>query len=133
MTTHEIQTTLCNACGQFYEPQQADTEGHHKPVACDAFELESIFIEGRLWVDKVYGNTYFSNRVWINGKVAFEMPVKYGYGLQYVYSALREMHALDYFAGDEVPSPATVRDEMGVHFYHSATYVKKSELFKGAK
>jgi hypothetical protein len=33
MTTQEIETTLCNACGQFYDPQQADAEGHHKPVA----------------------------------------------------------------------------------------------------
>lgn len=133
MTTQEIETTLCNACGQFYEPQQADTEGHHKPVACDAFELRSIFIEGRLWFDKVNGNTYFSNRIWINGKVIFEMPMEYGYDLQHLHRAIEHLQQRGYFEGEKVPSLWKIRDQMGVDIYYSSTYGKKSELFANSK
>ena len=60
---------LCGSCGQYFSADELASDGFHKPVNCDAFELSSIFIEGRLWFDKINGNTYFSNRIWINGKV----------------------------------------------------------------
>ena len=125
--------TLCNACGEFVGVDQLDASGFHKPINCNAFELESVFIEGRLWFDKTYGNTYFSNRIWINGKVTFEMPMEYGYEEMYVQRAVQELHSRGYFAGEKIPSVWEIRDEMGVHFYKVATYGKKSELFKGAR
>lgn len=124
---------LCNACGQYVENENLDRDGFHMPYDCDAFELESIFIEGRLWFDKTYGNTYFSNRIWINGKVVYEMPMEYGYELQYLHRAIQYLHDRGYFAGEKVPSVWEIRDEMGVHFYHVATYGKKSELFGNGK
>ena len=134
MTTLETRNdTLCNACGEFVGVDHLDASGYHKPSYCDAFDLESIFVEGRLWLDKTYGNTYFSNRVWINGKVAFEMPMEYGYEEQYVYRAVQEMFARGYFKGEKIFSIWEIRDEQGVHFYKSATYGKKFELFKGAR
>ena len=51
-------------------------------------ETRSIFIEGHLWFDKTGGNTYFSNRVWVNGKIAFTMGMEYGYDEQYSYLSL---------------------------------------------
>lgn len=124
---------LCNACGQFAETSELDRDGFHKPVNCDAFELSSIFIEGRLWFDKVNGNTYFSNRIWINGSVVYEMPMEYGYDEQYVHRAIAYLHERGYFATEKVPSVWEIRDEMGIHFYKVATYGKKSELFAGGK
>lgn len=129
-TTTEV---LCNACGQYIEEGQADRDGFHKPFNCDAFDLESIFIEGRLWFDKTYGNTYFSNRIWINGKVAFEMPMEYGYEEQYFHRAIQHLQSWGYFAEGKTPSAWEIRDEMGVHLYKVATYGKKSELFTGGK
>jgi hypothetical protein len=134
MTTLDTTTdTLCGACGEYIEEGHADRDGFHKPAHCDAFDLESIFIEGRLWFDKINGNTYFSNRIWINGKVTYEMPMEYGYEEQYLHRAIQYLHERGYFAGEKTPSVWEIRDEMGVHFYKVATYGKKSELFTGGK
>lgn len=132
MTTLE-NNTLCNACGQFVDPADLDRDNFHKPIKCDAFELESVFVEGRLWFDKTYGNTYFSNRIWINGKVTFEMPMEYGYEEQYVHRAVQYLQERGYFEGEKVPTLWEIRDEMKIHFYKVATYGKKSELFAGEK
>jgi hypothetical protein len=91
----------------------------------------SLFIEGRLWFDKINGNTYFSNRVWIDGKIAFNMSMEYGYEEQYAHRAIEELHKRGYFEGEKVPSVWEIRDEMGINLYKVATYGKKSELFKG--
>jgi hypothetical protein len=133
ITLENRNDVLCNACGEYVGVDQLDRDGFHMPYDCDAFELESIFIEGRLWFDKTYGNTYFSNRIWINGKVVYEMPMEYGYELQYLHRAIQYLHERGYFAGEKVPSVWEIRDEMCVHFYHVATYGKKSELFGNGK
>jgi hypothetical protein len=133
MTLETINETLCNACGQFVDTANLDRDGFHKPAYCNAFLLESIFIEGRLWFDKINGNTYFSNRIWINGKVTFEMPMEYGYEEMYVHRAIEYLHGRGYFVGEKVPSVWEIRDEMGIHFYKVATYGKKSDLFAGGK
>jgi len=91
---------------------------------------KSLFIEGRLWFDKTYGNTYFSNRVWVDGKIAFTMGLEYGYDEQYSYRAIQELHKRGYIQGEKAPSVWELRDEMGIDFYKSATYGKKSEMFK---
>lgn len=91
---------------------------------------KSIFIEGRLWFDKVNGNTYFSNRVWIDGKIAFHMPMEYGYENQYEYRALQELKNKGYINST---TRWELRDEQGIDFYSVATYGKKSELFKSDK
>jgi hypothetical protein len=91
---------------------------------------KSLFIEGRLWFDKVNGNTYFSNRVWVDGKIAFTTGLSYGYEAAYLHDAIRELHSRGYFATDKAPSVWEIRDEMKIDLYKSATYGKKSELFK---
>lgn len=133
ITLENRNDTLCNACGEFVAVEDLDASGFHKPIKCDAFELRSVFIEGRLWFDKVNGNTYFSNRIWINGKVIFEMPMEYGYELQHLHRAVQYLHERGYFEGEKVPSLWQIRDEMGVDIYYSSTYGKKSELFAGGK
>jgi len=93
-------------------------------------ETRSIFIEGHLWFDKTGGNTYFSNRVWVNGKIAFTMGMEYGYDEQYSYRAIQELHSRGYLTGEKVPTMWELRDELKIDIYKSATYGKKSELFK---
>jgi len=87
----------------------------------------SLFIEGRLWFDKVNGNTYFSNRVWVDGKIVFIMPMEYGYETQYEHRALEELKNRGYINST---TRWELRDEQGIAFYSVATYGKKSELFK---
>ena len=93
-----------------------------------ATEAKSLFIEGHLWLDKSGGNTYFSNRVWVNGKIAFIMPMEYGYDMQYEIRALQELKERGYINST---TRWELRDKQGIHFYSVAIYGKKSELFKG--
>ena len=88
---------------------------------------KSVFIEGHLWFDKSGGNTYFSNRVWVDGKVAFQMGLEYGYDLQYMNRALQELKDRGY---TNTARAYELRDEQGINLYHVAIYGKKNELFK---
>lgn len=91
-------------------------------------ETRSLFIESRLWFDKINGNTYFSNRVWVNGKIAFIMPFEYGYELQFLFRALSELKERGYTNTEKLWD---LRDAQGIDVYYSETYGKKSEMFKG--
>lgn len=93
----------------------------------------SVFIEGRLWFDKTYGNTYFSNRVWVDGKIAFSMGMEYGYDEQYAHRAIEELHKRGYFDTEKAPAIWELRDHMCINLYKVASYGKKSELFKEDK
>jgi hypothetical protein len=125
--------SLCGACGQYYEENQQGDDGYHSPQLCDAndeIEIRSLFIEGRLWFDKINGNTYFSNRVWVNGKIAFVMPFQYGYELQFLHTALNELKERGY---TNTTTLWELRDEQKIDVYYSSTYGKKSEMFKESK
>lgn len=50
--------------------------------------VETIHIEGRRWFDRQYGNTYHSVRAYVNGTLVFVGPFQYGYGDQYVQTAM---------------------------------------------
>ena len=50
--------------------------------------IKSIFIEGRLWFDKSAGNTYHAVKIEVNGQVIKYLPMRYGYGEQYLQTAL---------------------------------------------
>ena len=50
--------------------------------------INSLFIEGRLWFDKINGNTYHAVKIEANGKVIKHLPITYGYGNQYEQTAL---------------------------------------------
>jgi hypothetical protein len=91
----------------------------------------SLFVEARLWFDKSGGNTYFTARVFIDGKHAFTMPFQYGYDMQYLYEAGRELVKRGYLPAEYENKPLwRARDEFGFDFYHSDSYVLKRELFK---
>jgi hypothetical protein len=50
--------------------------------------IKSLFVEGRLWFDKINGNTYHAVKIEANGKVIKYLPITYGYGNQYEQTAL---------------------------------------------
>ena len=50
--------------------------------------IKSLFIEGRLWFDKINGNTYHAVKIEINGQTIKYLPRCYGYGNQYQETAL---------------------------------------------
>lgn len=51
--------------------------------------MNSVFIEAREWFDKTGGNSYFSARISVDGKIVGHLPFQYGYGSQYEYEATK--------------------------------------------
>lgn len=91
----------------------------------------SLFIEARLWFDKSGGNTYFTARVFIDGKHAFTMPFEYGYDMQYLYAAARQLVKRGYLPAEYANKPLWhARQDFNFDLYHSESYVLKRELFK---
>jgi len=50
--------------------------------------MRSIYVEQRNWFDKAAGNSYFSARVFVDGKCVAVLPMQYGYGDAASYAAL---------------------------------------------
>ena len=90
-------------------------------------KVSSVFIEGRSWLDKTYGNSYWSARIWVNGRVIGRIPFSYGYGSQYRHVSLVVLKSIGwlteangwYFAPDGSP----------VVIYDVNTYGLKREMF----
>jgi hypothetical protein len=88
---------------------------------------KSIFVEGRTWFDKSGGNTYWSSRVWVDGTVAFQLPMMYGYGNQYLEDSLKVAVERGF-----IP-PFNFRSELrqrGIALYTSTSQVLKREMFQ---
>jgi hypothetical protein len=91
-------------------------------------KIRSLFIEGRAWRDKTFGNTYHSVRVWANGEIIGQVGITYGYDDMYKYTALEFLKKFGLVCEDT----RQLRDlkQNGVNVYSVITYGKKSELFK---
>jgi hypothetical protein len=55
--------------------------------------MTMLHIEGRRWFQKTYGNTYHSVRIFKDGKEIAYLPYQYGYGEQYLQTALEWLQA----------------------------------------
>jgi hypothetical protein len=91
-------------------------------------KISSLFIEGRAWFDKTYGNTYHSVRVWANGEVIGQVGMTYGYEDHYKQTALEFLKRFG-LVSEDISQIWKLRYE-GVNVYSVLTYGKKSELFK---
>jgi hypothetical protein len=88
----------------------------------------SIFVECRQWFDKLNGNTYYSNRIWVDGDVWKIQDMTYGYETAYIHGAIKELIDGNVLS-IATANPYTIR-QAGIDFYHTAHFVRKSELFK---
>lgn len=57
------------------------------PVTTRGNIMTTIHIEGRRWFQRAYGNTYNTVRIFIDGRLAVELPISYGYGDYYIQRA----------------------------------------------
>jgi hypothetical protein len=94
-------------------------------------EIRSMFVECREWFDRTGGNSYFSARIWINGKWAFTLHFQYGYGDHFksvAVSALVE----NGFIPKEYENRAlwVIAEELGFDLYTSKAITTKKEMFK---
>jgi hypothetical protein len=90
--------------------------------------LESVFIEARLWFDKTYGNTYHSVRLEANGLSIGQVPMTYGYGQHYEQTALAYLQKIGLVSQGVRYLSELQRN--GVIVYIAASNRKKSELHK---
>lgn len=91
---------------------------------------KSIFIEGREWFDKSAGNTYWSSRVWVDGAVAFQIPISYGRDNMYFDASLVELADRGYIPPtDRLPDLRAA----GIVVYRSLSQVLKREMFRDWK
>ena len=90
--------------------------------------LESVFIEARLWRDKTYGNTYHSVRLEANGLSIGQVPMTYGYGQHYEQTALAYLQKIGLVS--EGVRYLSELQRGGVVVYIAASNRKKSELHK---
>ena len=58
--------------------------------------MKNLHIEGRRWFQRTYGNTYHTARVFIDGELKFCSDRQYGYGEQFLQTALDWMKANGY-------------------------------------
>lgn len=95
----------------------------------DKKEIRSLFIECKEWFDKSGGNSYHSVAVWINGKCFAQESMTYGYGSQYLTTALEVLIGLGF--DFEINRPLWFQvEEIGADLYRSRSWVNKKELFK---
>ena len=91
----------------------------------------SLFIEGREWFDKTYGNTYFSARLWVDGGQVAILTFQYGYGDQYLYEAQKKLLELGYLPQEGKSAGLwTIAQEQGFDFYSAKSESKKADMFK---
>jgi len=90
--------------------------------------LNSVFIEARLWFDKTYGNTYHSVRIEANGLTVGQVPMTYGYGQHYEQTALEYLKKIGLVSSDIRYLSELQRN--GVIVYIAASNRKKAELHK---
>lgn len=90
--------------------------------------IKSIFIESRAWFDKTGGNTYFSARISLDGKLIGVLPFQYGYGSQF------ETAALEWLKANEVINHEhrTLHEleDYGVNLYSVQYWTTKAEAIR---
>ena len=64
-------------------------------------KVKNIRVEGREWFDRRYGNSYFSARAYVNGKLVVIAPFQYGYGGQYLQEVTGILRAGGYLGDSD--------------------------------
>ncbi len=94
-------------------------------------EIRSLFVECREWFDKVNGNSYFSARIWINGKWQITLPFQYGYEDHFKSVAVRALVAEGFIPNEYENRPLwIIADEMKFDLYTAKAITNKNQMFK---
>jgi len=88
--------------------------------------LKSIFIESRAYFDKSGGNTYFSARISVDGKLVGVLPLQYGYGSQFETEALKWLQDND-IVDRELTNLWKLQNEFGVNLYTVQYWTTKKD------
>jgi hypothetical protein len=97
-------------------------------------ELRSLHINGRLWFDKLNGNTYHAVSISANGKWLIDLGITYGYGDQYLQTALDWLKKFG-LVSEEVRSVYDLRETLDLYTSYKDTLKKNlyTDSIKGKK
>lgn len=73
----------------------------------------SLHIEGRRWFQRGPGNTYHSVRIWKDGQQIAILPFQYGYGDQFLQTALDWLKANGHVPQDAEYGTLYLREKLG--------------------
>lgn len=101
-------------------------------------KIKSITVLGRLWRDKINGNTYHSARVFADGVLVACVPFQYGYGNQFEWNAADALERTRMFKNDQQrrvdaerqkcePAWQWLRDRLGINYLVDSTECTKRE------
>jgi hypothetical protein len=88
--------------------------------------FKHLEIHGRRWVSGTHGNTYHTAEIFIDGKLVHKTKIDYGYGDQYIASAVEWLVKNKYLPKMWLQEPIWhLRDDYGVQTKYYATDVKR--------
>ena len=97
-------------------------------MSAKAAVTKAIFIESREWRHVSAGNWYFSTAIHVDGVLAIQIGMTYGYGDQHLYNALRWLKA-----NGHIPADTSLYEMSVVHgiiIYSTKSQVAKRDLFR---
>lgn len=82
----------------------------------DKTKIPKINVDGRRWFQKSYGNTYHTVAVYINDELMFVSDQQYGYGDQYLQTALEYLKQFDWCPKDMTATTLDFREKLGAEY-----------------
>lgn len=86
-----------------------------------------LHIEGRRWFARKYGNTYHSVRIHKDGELIAVLPYQYGYGDQYLQTALDWLKANSLAPADAPYGTLYMREQLHAS-YSVADVARQKDL-----
>lgn len=102
---------------------EAEEDSELKDVAHP--QPTEIFIKGKRWFDRRYGNSYFSAEIFIDGKLVHTLPAQYGADKQYFHEAWRWLVEKGIVPGIRHMLARDVAKEQGIALDYYAIDVKR--------
>jgi hypothetical protein len=90
----------------------------------------SIYVEAREWFDSTGGNSYYSARVWVDGKHAFTTGMNYGYDNQNEYDVTEILVRLGHLPKSLAGRSVRWAKDLGLDVYTVKYDARKRDLWK---
>lgn len=97
--------------------------------------MKSLVLIGRRWFQRLYGNTYHSVTIHVDGKRVNKIPFSYGYGDQWEWNAWEWLEANGYapkrehHANGSAEPPWVYCERMGIKYMRTVSDVgRKRDL-----
>lgn len=118
---------------QTLSPEQLKNLAHAgaRFIEIPEFEIKpatrTLRIVGRRWFQKTYGNTYHTAEIILDGKTIHKTPISYGYGDQYLTSAVEWLQSVGLLPDNITGHIGTryLRDESGYEFTYDVQDVPR--------